>query len=587
MSQNNATTADKELEGNASPPTEVREENAGVPAPPNEPSGNMDLPPKPGKKKKSKRRKKIIKRIIALVVILAIIGGIVFGVMTLFKETPQEQQALTEFTYLGPIQSTVSGSGVTTAGETAVVASKVSGLVKEVYVNTGDYVEAGTQLFSIDTAEADTEIQEARDRLTELEEVLTALYDDLADIYKSQAKLTITAPFSGKLMDVSLSKGDYVSGGTMIGTLVDDSKMRLTQYFSYAYENEIKAGMKAQVSIPSSMSVISGVVESIAMVQRISAEGSMLFEAVVLLDNPGTLTEGAIASAAVISDSGEEIYSYEAAELEFYEKRSITAEVSGTCEMVNMRNYYTVSAGDVLALLTSEAYDEEIRAKNKQIETARENVNDQLAAVSKKEEALVNYSATAPISGTVMANTFVTGEDVTAGSASISIYDTSIMYLEAQIDEMDVSKIEVGMMVQVTQWSEAVYFGTITEISLEGKYENGVSYFPATILLVNDGSLYAGSYYNYSLVTSDIDEAILAPVQAVKYTEQGTCLFIRSDTPPENAILDLGEDVVPDGFYAIPVEIGLSDDYSAQIISGVEAGIEVFVSYLVNSADVW
>lgn len=547
------------------------------------------VPEQPVKKKKkaNKRRKKIIRRIITFLIILAILGGIAYGLSVLLADKPTSQEALTEFTYLGSIQSSVTGSGVTNAADTAVVASKVSGLVNEVYVNTGDYVFEGTPLFSIDTAIADAEIQAAEEKLADLQEALGALYDKLSEIYASQAKLTISAPFSGKLMDVQLEKGNYVSGGTVIGTLVNDSKMRLTQYFSYAYENQIKPGMTAQVSIPSSMSVINGVVESVSMVQRISPEGSMLFEAVVVLDNPGTLTEGTLASVVIIADDGGEIYSYETGGMEFFEKRAITAEVSGTCETLNMRSYYTVSAGDILAVLSSETYVEEIRSMEKQIATAQEGVNTQLEVVIEKEKALENYNATAPISGTVMSNTFFVGTEVTAGSASISISDTSSMYVEMRIDEMDIGKVEVGMMVELNQWGDMTWYGTITQISLEGKYENGVSYFPATVMLYNDGSLMSGMYLNYNLVTSVADEAVIAPVQAVKYTEYGTCLFIRSETQPENAILDLGEDVVPAGFYAVPVEIGLSDDYGAQITGGVDSGVEVFTSYLVTSGDSW
>ena len=89
------------------------------------------------------------------------------------------------------------------------------------------------------------------------------------------------------------------------------------------------------------------------------------------------------------------------------------------------------------------------------------------------------------------------------------------------------------------------------------------------------------------MVASEIADCVIAPVQAVKYTEQGTCLFIRAETQPENAILDLGEDVVPKGFYAVPVEVGLTDNYGAQIISGVDADVEVFTSYLINQGSSW
>ncbi len=41
-----------------------------------------------------------------------------------------------------------------------------------------------------------------------------------------------------------------ISKGTKVATLADDTRMRLEQYYSYAYAGELKGGQKVQVSIP-------------------------------------------------------------------------------------------------------------------------------------------------------------------------------------------------------------------------------------------------------------------------------------------------------------------------------------------------
>ena len=69
-----------------------------------------------------------------------------------------------------------------------------------------------------------------------------------------------------------------MSSGTTLATLVDDSKMKLVQYYSYAYAKQIKAGQSASISIPSSMTTVTGTVSEVHMVDRISSEGSRLFE---------------------------------------------------------------------------------------------------------------------------------------------------------------------------------------------------------------------------------------------------------------------------------------------------------------------
>ena len=79
-----------------------------------------------------------------------------------------------------------------------------------------------------------------------------------------------------------------MSVGTKIATLVDDSKMRLSMYVNYAYQNDIAVGQSAVVSIPASMTQVTGTVEAVNMVRYITPEGSQCFEVVLVMDNPGT-----------------------------------------------------------------------------------------------------------------------------------------------------------------------------------------------------------------------------------------------------------------------------------------------------------
>ena len=78
--------------------------------------------------------------------------------------------------------------------------------------------------------------------------------------------------------------------------------------------------------------------------------------------------------------------------------------------------------------------------------------------------------------------------------------------------------------------------------------------------------------------TGDDEEGVLVPLAALKSTDEGTCVFVKADTRPDNAI-DLEDGVVPDGFYAVPVEVGATNSQYARIVSGVEADTEVFTRY--------
>ena len=63
-------------------------------------------------------------------------------------------------------------------------------------------------------------------------------------------------------------------------------------------------------------------------------------------------------------------------------------------------------------------------------------------------------------------------------------------------------------------------------------------------------------------------------------------MFVKSNTRPENAIdLPYTDEEIPEGFWAVPVEIGISDNSNVEIKSGVEEGTEVFTQ--IQSLQAW
>ena len=116
--------------------------------------------------------------------------------------------------------------------------------------------------------------------------------------------------------------------------------------FSYAYEKEIHTGQSVQVSIPAVMGSFEGRVEKINKVSYISPEGAVHFEAVVVFDNPGTLTAGMDASAMLTAGDGTQIYPYQNGQTEFYETRTIEAKANGpVVGMGNLLDHANVEAG--------------------------------------------------------------------------------------------------------------------------------------------------------------------------------------------------------------------------------------------------
>ena len=160
----------------------------------------------------------------------------------------------------------------------------------------------------------------------------------------------------------------------------------------------------------------------------------------------------------------------------------------------------------------------------------------------------------------------------------------------ANVDERNISYIKPGMPVNLDQWGTPG-FGTVETVSLSSTVNNGVATYPITISADNyEGTIQVNSYINYNLVASENDNCLVLPLQSVRTVtqEDGTTVNVVfvSGNRPENAIdTPMVDEEIPEGFWAVPVEIGISDNYNVEIKSGVEEGTEVFTQ--IQSAEAW
>ncbi len=237
-----------------------------------QPAVPTQTPPAPPEMKPVKKGKK---KAVKNAIILAIVAGVLaIGGFLLYKflHSGGEEQGeiMAQPAQIGTIQSKVSGSGTAKAKESAAITLTQSGTVQEVFVTGGQTVMAGDPLYTIYS-------QAAQDAVTDAKEELNNLLEDMADLQEEAANLTVRAPFAGKLQEVKeFHIDDEVSKSAPVATLVNDKKLKLSLYFSYAYEKEIHTGQSVQVSIPAVMGSFEGRVEKINKVVMISNNVTML-----------------------------------------------------------------------------------------------------------------------------------------------------------------------------------------------------------------------------------------------------------------------------------------------------------------------
>ena len=543
----------------------------------------------PGRPKPKFNKRKVRQAVIAGAVVVALAAGGFLLYRFLTKQDSASSEIQTQAVQYGTIQSKVTGSGNAKAKESAAITLTAGGTVQEVFVSPGDTVTAGQPLYTIFSQEAQDQVTQAQTQVDNLNKEMSALLEDANN-------LTVRAPFAGKLINVKEFQPDQeVAKETAVATLVNDKKLKLSLYFSYAYENQIHTGQSVQVSIPTVMGTYTGTVEKINKVRFISPEGAVHFEAVLVFDNPGTLTAGMDASATLAASDGSAIYPYENGKTEYYETREIVTKAAGpVVSQGNLMDYADVSAGEALLTLGSSTINENIMSKQKEIDEAQKKLAD-------AQKGLADFNAVSPIDGSVTSCTLTPGAEVKSGDTVVTISNTTNMVVDITVDDRNIAFVQPGLTVELSDWNGNTFIGTVTAINMgAAESQNGMTNYPVTLTVDNqDGSLLAGMYLDYSFVASQSDDCMMVPMQSVKNIpgEDGSTdsvVFIRADKRPENAVdLEIPEPepgqppMYPspeDGFYPVKVETGLNDDYNVEIKSGLNGDEEVFVNYLVESA---
>lgn len=535
------------------------------------PAGAPGSAPTPPKNRK--KRKKTVRRIIAAVLVLAI--G--FTLLKKFGKKDGEAEIGTAIVDYGSITSMVNGNGMVKAKKSESITLATAGTVGDVFVTEGQKVAAGDPLFTYDSPDAEKKVREAKTNIEGYQKQLNAAYKDIA-------KLNLTAPYAGKLLEtVKLTVGDEV-GAQKVATLVDDTQMRLTQYYSYAYQSKLYAGQTVQVSVPALMSSIDGRVEKVHMVKRVTSEGSELFSVEIVVPNAGVLAKD-MAASATVEVNGETVYPYEAGKLDYYRTSELSIP-AGTVVSTNLIDYLSVSAGQLLVQVNGENTENTIFDLEQSLQKAQKELEE-----AEKNAAYAN--AVAPIDGMVIGLSITPGQEITASATALTISDTNTVTISATVDERNVSYLKVGMGVDLNQWGNPS-FGTISSVSLSSSVNNGVATYPFTIEADNaDGTLQINSNINYNLTASQSDNCLVLPIQAVRTVglEDGTSatvVYLKADSMPDNAIeLPYSDETIPEGFYPVQVEIGIQDNNNVEIKSGVEQGDEVFTQYMTGSATSW
>ena len=190
----------------------------------------------------------------------------------------------------------------------------------------------------------------------------------------------------------------------------------------------------------------------------------------------------------------------------------------------------------------------------------------------------------------VIGLTIQPGDEIAANTAVVTISDTSSVVITANVDERNISYIKPGMPVELSQWGDPGlrHRGDGQPLQHGEQRRGDLSYHH--LGGQQRGHPAGQQLYDYTLTASENDNCLVLPLQCVRTVTQEdgstvNVVFVKGSRP-DNAIETptLSEEI-PEGFWAVPVEIGISDNSNVEIKSGVEEGTEVFTQ--IQSLQAW
>ena len=593
----------------------------GTPAPTENP---VPQPPKRNKyadkmNQKKRRLSRGVRMGIGIAILLLLIAAGVFLVWKTRDTGTQTSGETTAVATRGMIETYIEGSGVTAAKKREELGRDLKGTVTSVLVEVGNEVKAGDQLVVVDPTETRKELQTAQTALSDAQRAVsdaqaevTAAQSTLSAAQKKLGKLSVTAPFTGKIIPASDGEGkettyrvgQQVSEGEVIGYMVDDSTMKLSQYFNAAYRGAIQSGQTATVSIPSVMSEVSGTVASVEQSEQISAEGVNMFRVEISVKNPGTLTKGMTATATVDTASDGTVYPAESGTLAYNREEAVTAQISGEITAVNGIDYYNYSSGATIMRLTSDAAQQEVTAAQNGVTTAQNGVTaaqkqvaDKQKEISDLKKLIENATIESPIDGVVVSLNAVEEQEVTGTEALVVVADLTDIVVNADILSTDVGAVQPGQFATMNMYnydgSQLTLTGMVDSVALEPTQDSGsgqgsMPTFRAVISIdpIEGQSIYSGMMVDYQITTASSMDCLMVPSRAIVNTEDGTAVFAKPLTDEngeeipffETLPIPEGTEGIPPEFVLVPVEIGLSDSTNTEIYWGIEEGTTVYLA---------
>jgi HlyD family secretion protein len=491
-----------------------------------------------------------------LLIIAILIGAGALVVRRRAENAAVEPPAPTAIATRGHIEETVSATGNVVADRETTLGFASSGTVAEVLVEEGQKVEAGEVLARLDTSSLEWQIATAQASL------------DTAQLRLEQAQQPASAEdIASAQAAVDSAKAAYEK--VKAGPSAEDlASARAALASAKAEYDRVKAG-PSQDDLTSAKTALesarAAVQQAQAKYDRIASQPNVgMTQEALDLQNATLDLQKAQASydatvnhptASELASAAAQVASAEAQLSQLLQQPS-DSDLASAAAQVD-------SAEAQLAQLLAQPRAEDVAVSQAQVQEAT-------VALEQAKSKLGDAVIVAPFASTILQVQIREGEWTTTGAPAIVLAATQPLYLDVNVDEVDVAQIAEGQEAHIS--FDAIpgteITGTVTTIAPASiNVEGAVAFVVKVRFEAGEAPVRLGMTANVDIVTASVDDALLVPSRAVTADRTAGRYYV---TRP----LALGST------QQVEVRIGLRNESETQILEGLNEGDRVVLPQL-------
>ena len=149
----------------------------------------------------------------------------------------------------------------------------------------------------------------------------------------------------------------------------------------------------------------------------------------------------------------------------------------------------------------------------------------------------------APFDGTITSVYIKIGDEVSPGTKAFRLDDLSSFYIEVEIPEIDINRIEIGQEAEFTFDSilDKTYHGKVIEVAGAGSEEQGETSFIVKLIMTDsDDEILPGMTASVSIMVTKLEDVLIVPTRAIRLENGDIVVYALRNENIEKVVIEIG-----------------------------------------------